>query len=99
MNESEQKLRDRQQVLIQIVTSVDEVLKTKAWQTLKELVFDERVESLERQLLTEAKTDEISNKNLYRLQGELIWARRYSDLKSYAEMCAKELLGIKEKLK
>ena len=99
MKESEQKIRDRQQVLIESITAIDEVLKTKAWQTLKELVFDSRVESLKRQLLSEAEADEPNLKRMYRLQGELTWARRYSDLKSYAEKLSSELLGIKDNLK
>ena len=99
MTESEQKLRDRQQDLIKIVSALDEVLKTKAWQTLKELVWDDMVGRFNRQLLNEAKKPSIEVDKIYHLQGELAWARRYSDLKSYAEMCSKELLGIKENLK
>lgn len=91
-------LRERQTELIKIIESIDEVLKTKGWQTLKELVFDSRVDSLERQLLAEAKKEEIDPKKIYKLQGELIWSKRYSDLRSYAEMLKKELEGIKLKL-
>ena len=91
-------LRERQTELIKIVESIDEVLRTKGWQTLKELEFDKRVSSIERQLLAEAKMDEVEPKKQYRLQGELIWARRYSDLKSYGEMLKKELESIKKKL-
>lgn len=99
MTDSDKKLRDRQSELAVIIEAIDEVLKSKAWQTLKGLVWDGRVNSLERQLLTEARTEEIVPKTLYRLQGELTWAKRYADLKSYAEMLQKELQGIKDNLK
>ncbi len=93
------KIRDRQNDLIKIIEAIDEVLKTKGWATLKELVWDGRVSSIERQLLSEAKGVEIKTENIYRLQGELNWTKRYADLKSYAQMCQKELEGIKENQK
>lgn len=98
MSDSEQKLRDRQAELIQAIEAIDEVLKLKAWQILKELVWDRDVERIERLLLAEAKSDEPSLKTLYRLQGELSRTKRY-DLKSYAEGLQRELQGIKDSLK
>lgn len=98
MSDTETALRERQTELIRIIESVDEVLRTKGWQTLKELIFDKRVESIERQLMAEAKMDEVVPKKLYKLQGELLGAKRYSDLRSYAEVLKKELEGIKLKL-
>ena len=89
------KLRGRQAELVLIIEAIDEVLKTKAWQTLKELVWDKEVERTERLILSEGKSDEPNLKNLYKLQGELNRTRRY-DLKSYAELLQKELTGIKE---
>lgn len=94
MSDSEQKLRDRQNELIKILEAIDALLKVKAWQTLKELVFDGVVERLDRQLLSEAKKPEIEVSKIYFLQGEMAWARRYADLKSYAGMLENELKGI-----
>ena len=99
MTDSEQKLRDRQQDLIKILEAIDELLQVKAWQTLEELVFKPLVDRTENRLLNEAKADPLNPGMMLKLQGELTWARRYSDLKSYAEMLKKELLGIKENLK
>ena len=96
MTDSEQKLRDRQEDLIKIIEATEEVLKSKGWQTLRELVWDEIVTRLDRQLLSEAKKSKIEEDKIYFLQGELAWAKRYSDLKSYAEMLRKELQGIKQ---
>lgn len=99
MTDSGQKLRDRQTELIKILEAIDLVLKNKGWQTLKELVFDGVVERLDRQLLSEAKKPGIEADKIYFLQGEQAWARRYADLKSYAEMLQKELQGIKDNQK
>lgn len=98
MIDSEVTLRKREEELIKIVESIDEVLKTRAWQTLKELLWDKRMSSLERQLLIQAKADEIETKKLYRLQGEFMAVKHYGDLKKYAETLEKELKGVKDKL-
>lgn len=101
MDESEDNvvaLRERQTQLIRVIEAIDEVLKDKGWQTLKELVFDGLVESKKGQLLIEATRPELDERKIFHLQGELAWAKRYGDLRSYAEMCKKELEGIKRKL-
>ncbi len=92
-------LRERQTELIKIIESIDELMKSKAWNTLKELVFDGLVERIERLLLAEAKGVDLNFANIFRLQGELAWARRYSDLGSFAEVLKRELEGIKQKIK
>ncbi len=97
MTDSDTKLRDRQNELLAIIPAIDEVLQSKAWQTLKELLWDKEIERTERMLLSEAKKGEPELKALYKLQGELSRTQRY-DLKSYAEMLKNELQGIKDKL-
>ena len=92
-------LRERHTELVRTIEAIDEVLRSKGWQTLKELVFDKVVARLDRLLLSEAKKTKVEEDKIYHLQGELAWARRYSDLKSYAEMLKKELEGINLKLK
>lgn len=88
------KLIARREELILTVEAIDELLHSRPWQTLRELVFTPLEERLERQILAEAKRPDIETKNLYVLQGELANARRY-DLPAYAERCKKELEGIK----
>ena len=97
-SDTQKNIRDRQTELVLIIEAIDEVLKTKGWQTLKELVWDKEVERIERLLLSEAKGSEINFGTIFRLQGELQRTRRY-DLRSYAEMLKKELQGIKENQK
>jgi hypothetical protein len=96
MDDWDTKIQERQVDLVNIIEAIDEILKSKAWQTLKELVFDGLVERLEARLLTEAKSDPLNPGLMLKLQGELTMAKRYSDLKSYAEMLTKELQGIKD---
>ena len=94
----EDKLQDRQNELVRTIEAINEVLSTKAWQTLKELIWDRDIAKIDRLLLAETKKDEPQLKTIYVLQGEYNRSKRY-DLRSYAEMLQKELQGIKEKQK
>ena len=95
--DNKKAIQARQVELVRIVEAIDEVLKNKGWQTLKELVLDGRVSSIERQLLTLTKADPLNPGLMLKLQGELTWAKRYSDLRSYADVLKQELEGIKLK--
>jgi len=72
--------------LSQVLEAIRGVEQTSDWQKLKRLVLDEVVNSLERQLSSEALKKEINTSELYRLQGQLVWAKRYTDLAKLAEL-------------
>lgn len=95
----DEQLNKRKIELIKTIEAIDGILKSREWQTLKELVFDGLVARLDKQLLSEAKKPKIEEEKIYFIQGEMTWARRYSDLRSYAELLKKELEGINLTLK
>lgn len=90
-------LQEKKAVLLRLIEAIDNLSKNSDWQTLKELMFDGQVEKLEKNLLSEAKLNELSSPKIYRLQGNLEWARRF-DLYKLAETYKKELNGITKKL-
>lgn len=91
-------LRERKIELTRIVESIDLLSQIKEWQTLKELIFDKMVERLEKNLQAEAKKNELLPAEIYRLQGQIAWAKRYSDLYKLAEAYKQELNSINKKL-
>jgi len=78
-----------------IVEAVRRVAESKDWATLRELVLDDVVTTLERQLSSEAMKTPIDEPTLYRLQGQLAWAKKYVDLGQLAEFFAQQIEGIK----
>lgn len=92
-----EELTARRAELVRTVEAIDEILKSKQWQTLRELVFGPLEARLERLMIVEAKKPQIEPDKIYVLQGELANAKRY-DLAIYAEKCKKELEGIKREL-
>ena|SRR3990167_1851104 len=80
--------------LTRLLEAIDGVLKTKDWQTFAEIHFSKEEERIERLLLSEAKKTEVNDKEIYRLQGEMKWARRYADLRKWAEFIKRQLTQL-----
>ena len=72
------QLREREGKLVKIIEALGQVEAADEWQTLRELYLDGLVEGLERRLATEANAREVNLPELYRLQGQLIGAKRYN---------------------
>ena len=95
----EVSLIQRQGELVKIVEALRRVADSEDWHVLKKLVFDGVIETLERQLKSEAQKAEVVTPELYRLQGQLVWARKYADLHKLSEFFKNQVEGIKISLK
>ena len=95
----ESSLVQRQSELVKIVEAIRGVADSKDWNVLKKLVFNDVLETLERQLKNEAQKAEVVTPELYRLQGQLVWARKYADLNKLAEFFKKQIESIQSNLK
>lgn len=91
-------LRERQSELVKIISAIDGVSSSKEWSSLTNLVFIGVVEKLERDLLNEAKKDTPDQLQLARLNGQLVWAKKYADLNSLANIFRNELKNVTDKL-
>ncbi len=92
-------LRQRESELVKIIEALGRVGENEDWNILKQNVFDGVVESLERRQKDEANKAEINIKEMYGLQGQLAWARRYSDLGKLRDDFKKELVNVRGQLK
>ena len=92
-------LQKQQGELTQIVEAINQVESSENWQKLKKLLLDEIATNLEKQLVSEAAKDEVNPPKIYRLQGELKWAKRYSDLKKLSEVKRQQIENIKNQIK
>mgnify|MGYP001577794889 CR=1 FL=1 len=97
--EKEEFLLKQQGEMTQIVEAINRIEANEDWQKLKKLVLNGVVETLERQLKNESERKEVNAPELYRLQGQLVWARKYVDLKKLAEFFKQQLENIKLQLK
>ena len=84
--------------LIQVVEAINRVEANEDWKKLKKLVLDGVVTTLERQLQNEMVRKELNAPEIYRLQGQLGWARKYIDLKKLGELFKKQVENINYQL-
>ena len=89
-------LQEQQGELTRLVEAINRVEASEDWRKLKELLLDGIVEKLERQLKDEAKKDEVSLPKLYRLQGQIEWAKKYTNLKKISDDKRLELENFKK---
>lgn len=92
-------LHNREGELIKVIEAIRRVSESEDWKVLKSHVFDGLVETLDRKVKEEASKEEISSPELYRLQGQLAWARKYSDLEKLIEFFKVELQGVRKNIK
>jgi hypothetical protein len=91
-------LREREGELIKIIEALNEIEESKPWSTLKNTVFDGVVETLERQLKVEASKDDPNTLVLSKINGQLVWARKYANLKDLSNVFRTELTNIRKQL-
>lgn len=82
-------------LLTRQIEAVAGLLENKDWRTLQELCFSKEIERIDRLLLQEAKKTDMNFGAMLTLQGELKWAKRYSDLASWAKLLKNQLDNLK----
>lgn len=88
-------LRERESTLIRIIEAIENIAQLPEWSTLKTLIFDSRIEHLEKQLKSESEQNKLNESEVYRLQGRLFEARKYN-LETLQKMYRDELTNIKK---
>lgn len=91
-------LRQRQTEVIKIIEALQSILNSEQWQVLKELVFNGLVDTLEKRLVSETIKKPLDVDEIHRLNGQLIWAKRYADLNKLMEVYRLELTNLRSKL-
>lgn len=92
-------LQKQQGELTQLVEAINRVESNEDWLKLKDLLLDNVVINLEKNLKSEAEKSELSQPKIYRLQGQLEWARKYTNLNKLVEVKKKEIENIKNLIK
>lgn len=91
-------LRKQEAELVKILEALEDVINFQGWKDLKALVFDSLEEKLDRQLSSEARKNSINRKVIYKLQGELKWAKKYASLEDLLLEYNAQLKNIRQQL-
>lgn len=91
-------IRQRQEEVASIIESLQRLANSQDWKVLKILIFDGLVEALEKRSKLEASKKMIDVTELNLLNGQLMWAKRYSDLYKLIDVYKLELTNLGDKL-
>ena len=89
-------LRERESVLVRIIEAIKRVKESEDWNTLKTLLFDGSLDKLEKRLQIESEKPKLDDSEMYRLQGQISWARKYVDLDKLADAYRVELSNLRK---
>jgi hypothetical protein len=87
---------NREAKLVRMVEAIARLSESSDWEILKEEIFDPVTKNLESRLMSEVKSEKINEPEIYRLQGQLVWARKYSNLETLKEVFKVELVNIRK---
>ena len=73
---TDELLREEEAKTIRIIEALQGIQNTKEWRTLKKEIFDGFMLSLEREIKSEATSENPDPQKLNRLSGTLKWAER-----------------------
>lgn len=93
-----EQLWEREAKLMKMIEALVALSESREWSTLKEELFGDALESIERRINAEAQKPEVNIPELYRLQGERKWAKRYADPLSLVDTMRVELANIRKQL-
>lgn len=91
-------LREREAKLIRMIEALVALSKSPEWSTLKEELFSDVLDSIEKSIRSEADKPEVNISAIYRLQGEKKWARNYADPLLLVDNYRAELANIRKQL-
>lgn len=86
------QIRQRETELVAIIEAIKSIRASEYWKTLEEKVFSRDLDKLTRRLRTEKDSIE-----MYRLQGEVTWAEKYS-LETLENQYRNELTNLRNQL-
>lgn len=90
------QLREEETHLVRIIEAIGRVEQNLDWQILQKELFNDVANTLEHRISVEAKAKEINVQGLYNLQGQLAWAKKFSDLGELSKTLKGQLANIKK---
>lgn len=90
-------LQRREGQLVRIIEAIEKIRDSSEWSTLKQHIFGDLADNLDKRIRFEAKKQLLDQPEIYRLQGQLNWATKYADLDTLANSYRLELSNIKNK--
>lgn len=86
-------MRQKETELLEILDAINHIKASNYWKLLHEKVLTGVLAGLQRRIRSEKNPTEI-----YRLQGQIVWAEKYTDLDKLAQAYQNELSLVRKQL-
>lgn len=96
--DNSESLRVKETELMQIIEAIEMIANSREWKLLKEKIFDGVLEGLKRQRDFEVEKKPLNGPVIHSLNGQLVWAKKYSDFSTLANIYKLELESVRKLL-
>lgn len=96
--DNEEKYRTREAELLSIIEAINTVAESREWKILQDKVFNGVVDALKHQRDIEIEKKPLNGPMIHSLNGQLAWAKKYSNFASLADIYKLELQNIRKRL-
>lgn len=93
-----ERLREHEVGKVKILEALNDLKSSKAWSSLKDLVFTDLTIKLEREIMVEARREAPDLLKISRLSGQLDWAERFADLQKFEDAVRLDITRTKQML-
>lgn len=90
--------RQKESELVAIIEALQKVSESPEWLLLKDKIFDGVVQNLKNRRDTEVEKKPLNGPVIHSLNGQLEWAKKYSDLSSLVSIYKQELINVRNRL-
>ncbi len=90
--------REKETELVSIIEAIETVAASREWAILKEKLFDGVVAGLLKQRDVEVEKKPLNGPLIHAINGQLAWAKKYSDFASLASIYKLELQNVRKKI-
>lgn len=90
--------RQKEADLLAIIKAIQTIAESQEWLVLKEKIFDGVVESIKKQREIEIEKKPLNGPMIHSLNGQLVWAKKYSNFETLADIYKQELTNIRKQL-
>lgn len=90
------QLRAKETELMAIIDAAMRIANNPDWLTLKEKVFDGVVVSIKKRRDIEVERKPLNGPMIHSLNGQLEWAKKFSDIVTIASIYKQELLNVRK---
>ncbi len=90
--------RQQESELVAIIEAINKVAESQEWKLLQDKVFNGVVESLKKEREVQVERQPLNGPLIHNLNGQIKWAKKYSDLSSLASIYKQQLINIRKQL-